>query len=360
MTHLNTETYDNLLKLRWQNGALLDQNGYANRLIEFYQEHRHQGEFAGVDGFMIRYDVFRHPSPQCAVVLSHGTGESSARYMELVKNLLDSELSCSVYILNHRGQGFSQRLLGHRDWQSHWDVDQKSPELEVYRKTHVENFDHYVADFHSFMERVVAPDGVKPMYAIGHSMGGAILARFTEVHPQWFDGIVLTAPMLDIKWPVPQFLIAVSARIANRLNPTGYAIGQSNYNFFTMPFQGNPLTSCESRYCLRQFIDQTFPPVILGGKTWGWVYQALKIMPRIRRDADKIQCPVLMIGAEQEHLVLPSGHEKFWSRLQSSPRDHSKDRKIILRGARHEFFMEQDSIRNWALKEIFQFFTELS
>ena len=60
------------------------------------------------------------------------------------------------------------------------------------------DFAQYGIDLDAFMEQVVLPDCPPPIYALAHSMGGAVLLRACHAGRRWFDRIVLCAPMIDL------------------------------------------------------------------------------------------------------------------------------------------------------------------
>ena len=86
----------------------------------------------------------------------------------------------AVAILDWRGQGLSERALPNA------------------RKGHVHDFSEYDRDLEAFMKEIVLPDCPPPLFALGHSMGAAVLIRSAQHGRRWFDRIVLSAPMIDL------------------------------------------------------------------------------------------------------------------------------------------------------------------
>ena len=156
-----------------------------------------EGYFDAKDGLKIHYAIFRQedqgqedqrqedchrdsslPASKGGIVISHGYTESMEKYKELIYYFMRG--GYNVYMMEHRGHGYSGRLV---------------PELD---KVHVGSFDDYVDDFCRFMDLIVLPDkGASPLFLYAHSMGGGIGTAVTERHPEYFDKVVLSSPMLD-------------------------------------------------------------------------------------------------------------------------------------------------------------------
>ncbi len=131
------------------------------------------------DGVSIRYARWEPPSGRKGTVcIFQGRTEFIEKYFELVRDL--RARGFAVATLDWRGQGLSERRL--RDS----------------RKGHVRSFREYDIDLETFVQEIVLPDCPPPFFALGHSMGAAVLMRAAAHGHRWFDRMVLTAPLIRL------------------------------------------------------------------------------------------------------------------------------------------------------------------
>ena len=110
------------------------------------------------DGVLLRYARWAPPPGRKGTVcIFQGRTEFIEKYFEVVRDLRSRGFA--VAILDWRGQGLSQRAFRDR------------------RKGHVESFDQYLIDLETFIKEVVLPDCPPPLFALGHSMGAAVLIQ---------------------------------------------------------------------------------------------------------------------------------------------------------------------------------------
>ena len=299
--------------------------------IEAVWAKRVQGQFAGVDGVSIAY-AFIEPAQRRsrAVVISPGRTEFIDKYAEVAFDLFQQ--GCAVYVIDHRGQGFSGRLLA----DSH--------------KGHVADFDHYVADLHQLVAEVVVPRESLLPVLVGHSMGGAIVARCLQVHPDIAAGAVLCSPMLEINTGAPQRIVwpilsRIEALLSSPDKEPGYVPGGVPYSATQFSKEGrmNNLTSSEARldYFNRQYRE--FPQVQIGSPTRHWLLKAFEAMAQILAEVDRIHVPIAVMVSGGDRIVREGGAVEFvesLERLNLAPVPF-----LRIEGAEHELLMESDVFR---------------
>lgn len=128
------------------------------------------------------------------LILVHGLKDYADRYLELA--LAAARKGYSVHALDLRGHGDSQ---GDRVW--------------------VERFDQYLADLGQFVTRVQAEEPGKPLFLLGHSMGGAIVTLYTLTEKPKLAGLITSAGALETDAPgglvgVVNFFSTVAPRLA--------------------------------------------------------------------------------------------------------------------------------------------------
>jgi len=133
-------------------------------------------------------------APRAVVVLAHGLAEHSGRYGELARHL--TERGQALYGLDHRGHG---RSAGPR--------------------ANIERFDYVVADLATLIADIRAADPSRPLFLLGHSMGGAIALCYALQNPTLLDGLVLSGPLLATDPKVP-LLKRLAGRVLSVVAPS--------------------------------------------------------------------------------------------------------------------------------------------
>jgi lysophospholipase len=93
------------------------------------------------------------------------------------------------------------------------------------------------------------------------------------------------------------------------------------------------------------------PALAIGEQSVGWLYRALQGSAEARARASAATDPILLLQAGDDELVMPAAQDEFCARAPHC-------RLLRFPGARHEILQERDSIREPALREIFQFFKQ--
>lgn len=288
------------------------------------------------DELHLHYVTYQHPQSRGWVVISPGRIETYLKYQEVMLEL--AAQGYSVAALDHRGQGFSERISHHP------------------QHGHVNHFGDFVRDFSDLMLALRPRIGSQPCHLLAHSMGSAIACLYMANYPNPFNSAVLSAPMMGIQtrpWPyaVAQGLIRAGHWLNRSVlgDKPRYFLGMKDYT--DIRFEKNRLTHSAQRYeWFRQMYLQR-PEIQLGGPTVQWLIQSLEAMAELPEASAKLSVPVLLLQAERDKVVAPQPQQRF---IELAP--HRQSRLELISGSYHEILMETDSIRRPALNKALAWF----
>ncbi|RZT83693.1 alpha-beta hydrolase superfamily lysophospholipase [Pseudonocardia sediminis] len=208
--------------------------------------------------------------PSGVLLISHGIGEHSGRYGNVVDELAGD--GWAVYGLDHRGHGRSGGT-----------------------RVHTRRYSDLIDDFETFRRVVAARHPGLPVYLLGHSMGGQIALAYAVEHERELAGLVLSAPALasDI---VPSALIPalqVLARVLPTIRPVG--IDQTKISRdpnVVRDYQDDPL------------VHHGNPSLALGAA----VYAQMEVLPG---RAGGLRLPVLVQHGTDDALTDPAGTKRI-------------------------------------------------
>lgn len=277
------------------------------------------GTLTTADGVHLR--AARWPAtvdaPRGTIVVFTGWSEQIERYFAVVETL--RRRGFAVAVLDWRGQGGSDRL-----------VDEP-------RKGHVASFRHYWRDIEAFRRQMVLPDCPPPFFALGHSMGGAIVLSAAPLLTPWIDRIILSAPMLGL--PDVGFGPKTIRLITTALTLAGFgrlfAPGQRRRIARSRDFDSNGLTSDPDRYATLAGITEAHPELGLDAPTVGWARAAQSIIDRMNRPdfPARVKIPVLLVNNGADTVVSRHAIETMARRLRHPA-------YVLVPGSRHEILAE--------------------
>jgi len=254
------------------------------------------------DGLTLHTRVWDVDAPRGQVLLVHGLGEHAGRYDELALALRSHGWRVAAYDQRGHGQSAGARGLIPAD-------------------------DSLLADLGRMLS-VVRAAGSGPLVLLGHSMGGAVAARYVAEGlmptpaPWWqpVEALVLSSPALDIGASALQrLLLAVVPRLLPSL-----AVGNgldaawiSRDPAVVAAYLADPLVHDRISGRLGRFLAQAGPAV-----------QAL---------ASRWQTPTLLMWAGADRCVAPAGSARF---AQQAPSAVLSAREWP--GLAHEIFHEPE------------------
>jgi len=264
------------------------------------------GNFKGVRNINIFYQGWLPEENVKAVLLVvHGLGEHSGRYMNVVDHFVP--LGYAVYGLDHVGHGKSEGL-----------------------REYVECFDDFTDTLTIFYKMVTEWQADKPIFLLGHSMGGTISSYYLLDHQADFTGAVISAPAVKVGDSISQVTITLG-KVLSRIAP--------KMGLLALDVNG----ISRDPEVVEAYVND---PLVFHGKTPARLAaELLSAMVRITSEAGKITLPIIIVQGAEDILVDPSGAQMLYDMAGS------EDKTLkIYDGLYHEVFNEPD--RDIVLKDV--------
>lgn len=130
--------------------------------------------------------------PRATLVIAHGLGEHSGRYMNVVNHFVPK--GYAIYALDHRGHG-------------------RSPG----QKGHIHDWSEFREDLRAFVLMVQQREVGRPFFLMGHSMGGCIVLNYVLYYPDGLTAVVASAPAVG-KLKIPP-VMAFASKVLAKVKP---------------------------------------------------------------------------------------------------------------------------------------------
>ena len=258
----------------------------------------YNGYFKSIDNIKL-YEQYWEPEKEAKaiVLIIHGYAEHSNRYIHVADFLTANGYIVASFDL--RGHGKSE-----------------GP------RTYINSFSEYIDDLNKFILRVKSKYENTPMFLLGHSMGGAIVALLSLSLKEDVKGIIFSSPALKISDEISPFLVKISG-IIGKLFP----------KLPTIKLDSNALS--RDKEIVKKYHDD--PLVYNGGipaRTGSEINKTIKI---IQNQMNVISVPLLIIHGTQDKLSDPEGSKLLYNRVSST------DKKLKLYdGLYHELMNEPE------------------
>ncbi len=136
-----------------------------------------------------------HQNPRASLLILHGLSEHSGRYAHVAAHLMLRDVA--VYAYDHRHHGRS----------------------DGEPRAYLDDFSSLVRDLELALEWVQADSAQRPVFVMGHSLGGAVLMRHIVDHGAGsIAGVILSAPAIRFPDTLSPFLKKLSP-LLDRLTP---------------------------------------------------------------------------------------------------------------------------------------------
>jgi alpha-beta hydrolase superfamily lysophospholipase len=263
---------------------------------------KHQeGFFKGVRDTNIYFQSWLpEGEPKAALLIVHGLAEHSGRYGNVADHFVP--LGYAAYGIDHLGHG-------------------KSDGQRVY----VRRFDDYTDTLKVYFDIIREWQPDKPIFLVGHSMGGLISAMYLLDHQAELAGAVLSGPAVKIPNDVTPATISVG-KILSTLIPRFGLVGLEADGVSRDP-------SVVQAYA-------SDPLVHRGKMTARLAAEMVQAMKTVSGQAARITLPILIVQGSADKLVNPAGAQMLYDAVSSV------DKEIrIYDGLYHEVFNEPEHDR---------------
>jgi alpha-beta hydrolase superfamily lysophospholipase len=274
--------------------------------VGFSMEHR-EGTFSSVRNIKIFYQAWLPSGDVKAVLLVvHGLGEHSGRYMNVVNHFVP--LGYAVYGLDHVGHGKTE-----------------GGPTEV-----IESFDDLMIPLTTYYNMVKSWQPGKPIFLLGHSLGGLIATYYLIDHQADFKGAIISAPAIKLGESITPITITL-AKILSKIAPK---MGLQSLNVSTISRDPSVVTA---------YVND---PLVFHGKSPARIAaEAIQAMQRTNAEMHKITLPFITVQGSDDKLVDPGGAQMLYDKASS------EDKTLkIYPGYYHEVFNEPE--KNVVLKDV--------
>ncbi|QLB12256.1 lysophospholipase [Bisgaardia hudsonensis] len=284
--------------------------------------------FNGKKNYQIAYRHFKHSDivAKKLVILVNGRAENLLKWTEVAYDFY--EKGYDVLVFDHRGQGYSQRLL--KDLQ----------------KGYIDEFRFYVDDIAMLIELVTTKYAYEQQYLLAHSLGALISTYYLANYDHYIKRAVFSSPFwgLPTEHPIRDELIINLMMILGQ--GSRYVFGKSAYK--PADLRENELSFCKTRMKWMNRINAAYPQLHLGGPTFRWVHLCLQAIKGLDKVLPRIEIPILILRSEKEKIVNNKNLENLTALLEKGTLE-------TVNNAKHEILFERDPIRYNALQSIFKF-----
>lgn len=265
-----------------------------------------EGRFKGKKDVEIFWQSWLPATPTSVVVLVHGLGEHSGRYAHVAQALGDE--GCAVYAMDHRGHGKSG---GPRAF--------------------VDRFANAVDDIDTVVELARKATPRKPVFLLGHSMGGALALSYAIKHQTKLKALILSGPAVALDGAPPA--IKPISKILSMIAPK---LGM----FAVAP----ELVSRDPAVVADYASDPLNAHSKVPARTLAEIVKFVELLPAL---LPALELPLLVMHGRDDKLAGVAGSQMVVDRVAS------KDKTFkIYEGLYHEIFNELPADRAIVLKDL--------
>lgn len=266
------------------------------------------GTFVSENGLTIFFRQHRATPERARMVIAHGLGEHSGRYLHVIDQMIN--IGISVWALDHQGFGKSEGKRGH-----------------------ILSFEQYIHDLQKMIEiaKKGMPDKMK-CFLLGHSMGGLMVLYFAEQFSNMIDAVIASSPGLHPAMKVPVIK---------------GALGKMMSSVWPGLTFDNELDSSHLSHDKDVVRAYDADPLVHRRVSARWFTEYFSAMDQTQLHASKIDIPVLMQVAGDDRLVDAKTSRFFFESLTT------EDKTLCFYdGLYHEIYNESGEHRKQVLTDL--------
>ena len=257
-----------------------------------------EGTFKGVRGLDIYHQAWiPEGDVRAAVLFVHGLGEHCGRYTNVVDKLVP--MGYALYGFDLPGHGKSEGV-----------------------REYVDKYDDYTETLTAIYHRVREAQPDRPIFLLGHSMGGLIASAYLIDHSDAFTGAVISAPAILIPDFVTKFTV-LAGKVLSKIAPKAGILG----------LDANGVSKDPA--VVQAYIND---PLVFHGKTTARLSaELLDKVFWVNERLEKITTPLLIVHGSDDKLANPKASQLLYDQASS------KDKTLkIYEGLYHEVFNEPE------------------
>jgi len=237
-----------------------------------------RGFFSATDGQQLYHEVWPAiGAARATIVVVHGYGEHCGRYQNPIAAL--TPRGFELFTFDYRGHGQAGG-----------------------RRGHIDHFSEYLDDLDRALE-LARTRGDRPLFLLGHSLGGLIATRYVIARGGDLRGLVLSSPFLGLKLKIPPFKVA-AGRLASRWAPKLTLKNGIDVNTLSR----DPAVA--EAYRRDRFVHH------IG--TSRWFTETTRAQERCLLDADAVTLPLLTYVGTADAIADPETTRRVFDRFASA------------------------------------------
>jgi alpha-beta hydrolase superfamily lysophospholipase len=226
--------------------------------------------FDGTDIFTTKDTV---QNPRAVMVIVHGLAEHAGRYDYVTRKLNENEIS--VYRFDLRGHGRSGGLRGSND-----------------------DPDNFLKDTDLVVRMALKENQGKPIFMLGHSMGGLIAAGYGAGHADVLKGMILSGAALDFLPAFGDLGKTYTEAMGNEVSPNSLAAA-----------------ICRDPEVVKAYEED---PLVLKGVTLRLLYTTfIQGIERLHQNILSYRIPCLILHGGNDLLIPHSSPQWFYDHILS-------------------------------------------